>query len=95
MPAPKRPASLRPDASLSKKPRLSSSTGKEIRSIAPHGKTRLVNHTRDPSDSDDSTSEEDDDEQSPAPDQGHSLEPSGDIFFLGSVHLLTLPSGYQ
>jgi pumilio homology domain family member 6 len=78
MPAPKRSASLRPDTSLSKKPRLFRSTGKEIRSIAPHGKTRPENHTRDPSDSDDSTSEEDDDEQSPTPDQGHSFEPSGD-----------------
>lgn len=90
MPAPKRPASLRPDASLSKKPRLSRSTGKEIRSIAPHGKTRPVNHTRDPSDSDDSTSEEDDDEKSPAPDQGHSLGPSGDNFSYGISSLTYL-----
>jgi len=77
MSAQKRPATQRSDASHTKRPRLAHPTGKKPQSIVPHGKTRVVDHTHDPSDSDNSTSEEDDDEQSPAFDEGHNLGPSG------------------
>ena len=77
MPAQKRPATLRSDATHTKKPRLAHPTGKKTQSIVSHGKPRVVDHTHDPSDSDNSTSEEDDDEQSSAPDEGHNLGPSG------------------
>jgi pumilio family protein 6 len=79
--ASKRPASLRSDTSLAKRPRLNYK-------VAPHKKTRFVekNKTSFPTggDSDSSTSEqvlveEDDDEQSPATDRGHSLGPGNDI----------------
>ena len=77
MPAQKRPAALRSDATHTKKPRLAHPTGKKTPPIVSHGKTRVVDHTHAPSDSDNSTSEEDDDEQSPTLDEGHNLGPSG------------------
>lgn len=77
MSAQKRHATLRSDASHTKRPRLTLPTGKKPRPIVSHGKTRVADHTHDPSDSDNSTSEEDDDEQSPAFDEGHNLGPSG------------------
>jgi hypothetical protein len=70
----KRPASLRSDTSLAKRPRLNNK-------VAPRSKFQSAEKTGHPtdSDSDNSTFEvkEDNDEQSPANDQGHPLEPPG------------------
>ena len=77
MPAQKRPATLRSDASHSKRPRLVRPTGKKPQSVVSRGNTRAVDRAHDPSDSDNSTSEEDDNEQSPVLDEGNNLEPSG------------------
>ncbi len=70
----KRPASLRSDTSLAKRPRLNNK-------VAPRRKFQSAEKTGHPtdSDSDNSTSEveEDNDEQSPANDQGYALESPG------------------
>jgi hypothetical protein len=70
----KRPASLRPDTSLAKRPRFNNK-------IAPRRKTQFAEKTGHLTDneSDNSTSpvEKNNDEQSPTKDQGRDLEPPG------------------
>ena len=70
----KRPASLRPDTSLAKRPRFSNKVASRRKTQSAEKTGHLTG-----SDSDNSTSvvEENSDEQSPTKDQGRDLEPPG------------------